>query len=105
MPVSNTSRYAQSPTYDAVDSDGVSHPTIAIRPPAPPAPGVLLYRHLVTGTETIEYLSARYYGSSDAWWRIAEANGLLFPLDLVPGMTVNIPAAGDVGRIVRTRRF
>jgi nucleoid-associated protein YgaU len=105
MPVSNTSRYFGIPVYDAVGKDGVPRPTIGLRSPSPPAPATSLYRHMVTGTETIEYLASRYYGSSAAWWRIAEANGLVFPTDVVPGMILNIPAAGDVGRIVRTRRF
>lgn len=105
MPVSSTSRYVGLPIYDAIDDHGVSRPTVGLRPSAPAAPGTAMYRHLVTGTETIEYLAFRYYGSSDSWWRIAEANGLVFPLDLVPGMTVNIPGAGEVGLIVRTRRF
>lgn len=105
MPISNTSRYFGLSTYDAPDAREVSHPALAIHPFTPPAPGTALYRHLVTGVEDIEYLAWRYYGSSESWWRIAEANELFFPLDLVPGTTLNIPAAGDVGRIVRTRRF
>lgn len=105
MPISNTSRYFGLVVYEAVDAQQVSRPTLPIRPFTPPPAGTTFFQHVVTGVENIEYLAWRYYGASDSWWRIAEANGLMFPFDLVPGMTVNIPAAGDVGRIVRSRRF
>jgi hypothetical protein len=105
MPISNTSRYFGLDVYDAKDADEISRPTVAIRPTSPPPETANFYRHPITGVEDIEYLAWRYYGSSDSWWRIAEANELVFPLDLTPGMTINIPSPGDVGRIVRTRRF
>ena len=105
MSVIITSRYYRSPVYDATDAQQVSHPTIAMRPPTPPDPGTTLYSHLVTGVETIEYLAWRYYGDSKLWWRIAEANGLQFPLDFTPGMSLNIPTINDIGTVVRNRRF
>jgi len=105
MPISNSSRYSGLPTYDATDAAGETHATIAIRPSTPPAPGATTYRHVVTGLESIESLAASYIGSSASWWRIAEANPLRFPLDVTPGMVIEITSPGDVGRIVRTRRF
>ncbi len=105
MPVSITSRYYRSAVYDATDPNGVSHPTVAIRVPTPPAAGTTLYRHLVTGVETLEHLAWRYYGDSSLWWRIAEANDIQFAPDLSPGMNLNIPAVSDLGTVVRTRRF
>jgi nucleoid-associated protein YgaU len=105
MPVSITSRYAKSTVYQVAGADQVSHPTIAIRPPTPPAPGVTIYRHLVSGADTIEYLAWRYYGDSALWWRIAEANDLQYPMDLPVGSSINIPGATDLGTVVRTRRF
>ena len=105
MPISNSSRYFGLAVYEAKDARQVSHPTVAIRPSISPPQGTTFYRHPITGVEDIEYLAWRYYGGSDAWWRIAEANELRFPLDWAPGMTLNIPAPGDVGRSVRTRRF
>jgi hypothetical protein len=83
----------------------VSHATIAIRPPTPPAAGVTIYRHLVSGVETIEYLAWRYYGDSSLWWRIAEANSVQYPFDLSPGSYINISGANDLGTVVRTRSF
>ncbi len=106
MPVSLRSRYAKAPVYEAPDSAGETHATIGIRISAPPpGPGDAAYRHIVAGAETIEYLAYRYFGTSDAWWRIADANGLVFPLDLPTGAAVVIPPAPELGRVVRDRRF
>lgn len=105
MTIAITSRYYGLPVYTAVDSQGKSHATVAIRPPAPPAPATATYHHVLTGVEDIEYLAWRFYASSADWWRIAEANPLLFPLDLTPGTSVNIVSPGAVGRIERTRSF
>jgi nucleoid-associated protein YgaU len=105
MPVVNTSRYFGLPIYNATVADGTSAPTVPARPPTPPGPGVMLYRHRVTAPETLESIAFRYYGSSDAWWRIAEANDIFFLTDLPAGTLLNIPAAGDIGRVVRRRRF
>ena len=105
MPVSITSRYYLTPVYNAPDAEGVSHATIAIRPPRPPASTTTLYTHLVSGVETIEYLAWRYYGDATLWWKIAEANGLIFATDIKPGMTLSIPAISDIGTVVRNRSF
>ena len=105
MPVSITSRYYRLPVYAAADANRISHPTVAIRPPTPPGPDTTLYRHIVTGVETMEYLAWRYYGDSRLWWRIAEANATRFPLDLPAATALDIPAANDLGTVVRDRRF
>lgn len=105
MPVSPRSRYRGIPVFDAPDADGRSHPTVGIRPSHRPRTGPPPFRHVVTAGETLEFLAWRYYGSSDAWWRIADANPNRFPFDLVPGETLVIPEAGDVGRVKRSRRF
>lgn len=105
MPVSLTSRYANLPVYDAVDASGVTHPTIAIRPSTALTPGSVSAQRTLVGTETVEYLAWQYYHSSTAWWRIAEANPLIFPLDLTSGTSLTVPAPGDIGLIERTRSF
>jgi hypothetical protein len=103
MPITIRSRY-HGLTVQAIEApDGSVRATVALRPPTPPQPRTQLYKHLVTGVENIEYLAWRYYGSSDAWWRIAEANPLAFPLDVKPGTPIAVPAADDLGRVVRTR--
>jgi hypothetical protein len=105
MPLFINSRYYNQVVYDAPDPSGVTHPTIGIRQPTPPPPGTTMYQHLVSGVETIEYLAWRYYGNSSYWWRIAEANGLTFPIDIPTGSTLKIPGAGDLGTVVRNRSF
>ena len=100
-----SSRYYSTPVFTETDPTGAPHPTIGIRPPKPPAVNVAIYNHLLSGIETIEYLAWRYYGDRSQWWRIAEANALQYPMDLVPGSLVAIPGANDVGTIVRNRSF
>lgn len=105
MPVNINSRYYTLPVLDAVGGGRAGHPTVAMRPPQPPAANAVLFRHIVTGVETIEYLAWRYYGDSKLWWRIAEANPLRFPLDLPPATPLNVPAETDIGTVVRDRSF
>jgi phage tail protein X len=105
MPVSSRSRYRDLEIFSATDAAGQSHPTVGIRPSPEPRQGLAPFRHVVTGVETLEYLAWRYYGRSDAWWRIADANPACFPLVLFPGTSLVIPDAGEGGRVVRTRRF
>ena len=47
--------------------------------------------HTLVRGESLEQLAARYYGRSDLWWRIADANPERFPLDWKPGDTLFIP--------------
>lgn len=105
MPVSIGSRYQGLPVYEAADAEGDPAATIAVRPTPAPPPVTATYQHVVSGAETVEYLAWRYYGSSAAWWRIADANPAIFPLDLQTGATVSVPTGEDIGRVVRTRRF
>lgn len=105
MPVAIRSRYAATAIRQAPDHDGVARAMLPARlyAAAPPAAG--RSRHMLTGTETLETLSWRYGGNSDGWWRVADANRLVFPLDWRPGDVVDIIGSGDAGRIVRDRRF
>lgn len=74
--------------------------------PAPPAdPEATPYFHTVVAGETIEYLAWRYLGSSEAWWRIADANPALFPGALEPGRAIVVPTGSSPGRVERTRTF
>ena len=103
MPVSQTSRYLGLPVLRVTDARRGDQPAIALRPlPDPPAAP---YQHPVAALESLEYLSWRYLGRSEDFWRIADANGPRFPLDLRPGDTVAIPSSGDPGLVTRTRRF
>lgn len=104
MPVPLNSRYHGLPVHDAPGADGTERPAVAIRP-GPSEPTEAAYNHLLTGAEGMEYLAWRFFGSSQAWWRIADANPLVFPTDLRPGTALAIPGAADVGRVRRTRSF
>ena len=103
MGVSIRSRYWSLPPLEVPGPEGPV-PALPIRPqPAPPSAATVT--HMVTGVESLEYLAWRFYGRSAAWWHIADANDLSFPLDYRPGMTVNVPQGTGVGRVLRTRRF
>jgi hypothetical protein len=104
MPVSSNSRYFGLPVFEAPDSLGQPHPSIAMRPEPTGQPPVV-YQHTVAALETLEYLAGSTYHSSEAWWRIADANPLVFPLDWRPGSIVTLPVRTDRGRVDRTRRF
>jgi nucleoid-associated protein YgaU len=104
MPVKPASRYRPLAVYNAPDAAGRSHPTVPLRPPSPAAEATIV-RHVVTAGESLELLAWRYYGSSEAWWRIADANPRRHPLALLSGDKLSIPSPGAVGRIERTRKF
>lgn len=103
MPVDVTSRYRALKSYEVANEAGES--TALPARPLRPQENLDVYNHRLTGVENIEYLAWRYYGKSTAWWVVADANELTFPLDHKPGATVKVPPASGVGRVVRTRSF
>jgi len=105
MPINPGSRYHGLPTYEAADSDGQPQATVAIRPATPVAAADATYSHVLVAGESLEYLAWRYYGTSSAWWRLADAGPVVFPLDITPGAVVPIPSSDAVGRVERSRRF
>jgi len=105
LPVSRRSRYADAVKLEAPDTKGVSRPALGMRLPPRSAGGALAYRHVVTGPETLEEIAWKLYGDSTAWWRLADLNPKVFPLELEPGSALKVADAADVGRIQRTRNF
>jgi hypothetical protein len=103
MPVGLKSRYYGLPTYQIEDRRGQTT-ALALRPSLNP-PSTTDYRHRVTALENLEYLAWRYYGSSDDFWRILDANPVRFPLDLKPAEMLTVPVGADTGLVQRTRRF
>ena len=91
MAVSIMSRYRAQALFNAQDGDGASHPTVGIRRHTPAPADAVDYQHRVTGVEDLEYLAWRYFGDGQLWWRIADANGVRFPLDVRPGDAVAVP--------------
>jgi hypothetical protein len=104
VPVDVTSRYWSLGAAAVVDGDGESAALPARLLHRDDLPREL-YQHRLTGVETIEYVAWRYYGRSESWWVVADANDLVFPLDLAPGATLRVPPASGVGRVLRTRSF
>lgn len=101
---STGSRYRGLTAYAATAPDGTARPTLPARPL--PAAGLQTpYLHTLVAGESIEYLAHRYLGSSELWWRIADANPLAFPLDIRPGTVLAIPTGQQAGLVVRTRSF
>jgi hypothetical protein len=47
--------------------------------------------HRIQPGETLDRISARYYGDSTQWRRLAAANGIEDPLALRPGALLDIP--------------
>jgi hypothetical protein len=99
MAVSITSRYRPLGIQEAQDTEGQPHTSVPIRRHDPRAQEAIQYQHRVTGVEGIEYLAWRFFGSSESWWRIADANPVRFPLDVRAGDAVAIPTNENVGRI------
>ena len=86
MPPSLYSRYRKLAT---VAADG--RVSLEQRPPITVAIPPDSIVHTVVGRETLDMLAWKYYGREDLWWRIADANPGVSPLDLPPGLTVAIP--------------
>jgi len=103
MPVDVRSRYWAQPSYQAPAADGPT-PTLPIRPNVD-LPEDEMVNHRLSGCETIEYVAWHYYGRSAVWWRVADANPLVFPLDYRPGTAVRVAPAGTINRVLRTRSF
>ncbi|MET0452324.1 MAG: hypothetical protein ABW137_10855 [Mycobacterium sp.] len=103
MTVGANSRYRQLTAYPAAAADGTLRPTLPIRRTV--SPQAATYRHRVTGVEDIEYLSWRYLRNSEAWWTIADANPIVFPLDVAVGDVVEVPMGEQPRGGDRTRVF
>lgn len=86
MAVSIYSRYYG---LEKVEADSQVSLALRLPPPAESYPDGL--SHTVIGAETLDQLSARYYGREDIWWRIADANPGRFPLDWEPGERLEVP--------------
>jgi nucleoid-associated protein YgaU len=104
MPVKPDSRFAKLSTLQTTAPDGSRRQVIALRLTVPPVEGRLT-RHLVRQGESIDELARDYYGSENLWWRILDANELVFPLDIEPGDELDIPDRGSATRVTRARRF
>lgn len=104
MPVKPNSRFAHLPVLQAVAPDGTSRRVIALRLERP-AVGGDVTRYRVTQGEAIDLLTRRFYGDERLWWRVLDANPVIYPLDIEPGEVLDVPAPGPATRITRARKF
>lgn len=102
MPVNTSSRYARVAVVEAPDAFGVRRAAIGIRPFDSSLPVIVSER--LTGLDTLESVAFKNYRNSAAWWRIADANPLKFPLDWTAGDIVALPSDVEVGRVERAPR-
>lgn len=103
MPVEPSSRYREQQAHLAPDADGAAHPAIPARWGTGTATEVVY--HTLAAGESFETLADEFFGSSALWWRIADANPLVFPLALVPGTVLAIPSGGSRSGPPRTRSW
>ena len=69
--------------YKESDAFGPQNPTSGTPKPS--------RTHRIQPGETLDRISARYYGDSTRWRMLASANGLEDPLALRPGTVIDIP--------------
>src|SRR5690348_14060473 len=104
MPVKPDSRFANLPVLEVTAPDGSTRHVIALRIGRLPAPAESVPVRVQQGDEP-DLLAWRYYGDERLWWRILDANPVLYPLDIRPGDVLNLPAPGPATQITRARTF
>jgi nucleoid-associated protein YgaU len=104
MPVKPDSRFANLPVLQVLTPDGTTRRVIALGLERLSVDGDVT-RYCVTQGEAIDLLARRFYGDERLWWRILDANPVVYPLDIEAGDVLNIPAPGPATRVTRTRKF
>jgi hypothetical protein len=93
-----SSRYYGIPTAVRTEPDG--HQVTYLRRRLLPQPDSLaeISRHTVSAGERPDLLAARYLGSAEQWWQIADANPVIDPRELTdtPGRTIRITLPSGV---------
>lgn len=54
----------------------------------------LFIEHLVKDEETLFSIARKYYKETDLWYRIAEANPEIDPVELITGTSLIVPQYG-----------
>jgi hypothetical protein len=103
MPVSLDSRFASLPVLQVVAPDGGTRNVVALRLQRPVLESPT--RHRVVQGEGLDLIALRLLGGEGLWWRILDANPLVYPLDIQPGAVLAIPELGPATQITRARSF
>ncbi len=104
MPVKPDSPYAKLPVLRVQDSTGGTRDVIALRLVRPESAGIGT-RHRVILGEHIDAIARRAYGSERLYYRVLDANPIVYPLDIEAGDVLELPAPGPATRVTRARRF
>lgn len=88
------SRYEPVPTLTWIGPDGrmIRYKGMRI---IPEPRGTLV--HTVRQDERLDRVAQEWFGNAELWWRLADANTVLDPDELVaePGRTIAVPAPGE----------
>ena len=103
MPVKADSRFAALPLIACIAPDGSVRHVVSLRLRRPPLE--VAGRHRVQQGEAVDLLARRLLGDERLWWRLLDVNPRVYPLDLEPGTTIDVPAAGPAARVTRARTF
>jgi hypothetical protein len=104
MPVRSDSRFADLPVLQSIAPDGSVRHVVALRLRRPPLE--VRTHHRVQEGEAVDLIARRMLGSERLWWRLLDANDVVYhPMDLDPGVVVNVPAAGPAAQVTRARSF
>jgi hypothetical protein len=104
MPVKPDSRYAGHPVLSVRAPNGGERQVVALRLRRGRAEP-LARRHRVNQAEPLDLLARRLYGAEALWWRILDANPVVYPLDLAAGDLLALPGPAAATRVTRARRF
>jgi phage tail protein X len=104
MPVQPDSRYANLPLLAVTAPDGSQRNVVELRLQGQ-VTGVQTTAYRVLRGDVVDLVARRFYGDEDIWWRILDANPLVYPLDIKAGDVLQLPTPGAATAITRARRF
>ncbi len=90
------SRYHATPTAQILGPDGRALVYLRRRFVPPPEAFATVREHIVLGDERLDTITAQYLADPELFWRLCDANRVMWPPDLTaePGLIIRIPAPG-----------
>ena len=104
MPVAPDSRYANLPLLAVTAADGSQRNVIELRLQSQ-VTDVQTAAYRARAGDTVDSLARKSYGDEHLWWKILDANPVVYPLDLKSGDVLELPRLGTATTITRARRF